>query len=77
MGNLGSEVGHLLYLVRSTEVWGVRSQLSHDFGFDKQDVLIKTCDRVLDFLKSPSILKVCVCVCVRWSVLTVSRCVRA
>jgi hypothetical protein len=45
-----AELGFLTYLVRSSSVWGVCSQVSGPFRYDDFEALIKTCDRIEAFL---------------------------
>jgi hypothetical protein len=51
---LNAEIGYLVYLLRSTEVWGISSKISGSFDIDKQKECFEKCDRVIKYLNEPS-----------------------
>jgi hypothetical protein len=50
VGDMSAELGFLTFLVRSSEVWGVSSRVSGPFQPEKYDLVVRTCDRVSEFL---------------------------
>ena len=50
VADMSAELGYLVYLVRSFEVWGVNSRVSGPFGPDKCDAVLATCDKLNQFL---------------------------
>jgi hypothetical protein len=52
---LNSELGYLIYLVRSTEVWGVSSRLAGPFDEKKHATILSTCERLVAFLRAPTL----------------------
>ena len=49
-----ADLGYLLFLVRSTEVWGVKSRVSGDFDPERRDQAWKTCQKLVSFLHCDS-----------------------
>ena len=54
VATLQSELSYLIYLVRSTEVWGVKSRVSGDFDTTRRDQALETCRRLTEFLHAPT-----------------------
>jgi hypothetical protein len=50
VAEMNSELGFLIFLVRSSEVWGVSSRVSGPFGPDKYNTVVMTCDKINSFL---------------------------
>jgi hypothetical protein len=48
--DMTAELGYLMFMVRSSEVWGVCSRVSGPFNLDKYDTVVRTCDRLCEFL---------------------------
>ena len=53
--DMNAELSYLIFLVRSSEVWGVSSRVSGPFGPDKYEAVVRTCDRLSEFLFHPRI----------------------
>lgn len=49
---LSKHIGRLVYLVRSTGVWAVSSRIAGPFDYTKHSETLRTCKRLLTFLKS-------------------------
>ena len=50
VGVMSSELNFLLFLVRSSGVWGVCSRVAGPFQKDQYDLVLKTCDRISKYL---------------------------
>jgi hypothetical protein len=50
VADMTAELGFLIFLVRSSEVWGVSSRVSGPFGPDKYNTVVMTCDKINSFL---------------------------
>jgi hypothetical protein len=50
VADMTSELGYLIFLVRSSEVWGVSSRVSGPFGPDKYDAVLRTCAKINAFM---------------------------
>ena len=50
VGEMSSELGFLLFLVRSSEVWGVCSRVAGPFQPERYDLVVRTCDRISEYL---------------------------
>ena len=53
VADMSAELSYLTFLVRSSEVWGVSSRVSGPFGPDKYDTVVRTCDKIAEFLFHP------------------------
>ena len=49
---LSKHIGKLVYLVRSTGVWAVSSRIAGPFDYSKYTETLRTCERLLTFMKS-------------------------
>ena len=50
VAEMSSELGYLLYLVRSSEVWGVSSRVAGIFQPEQYKTVLATCDRISEYL---------------------------
>jgi hypothetical protein len=51
---LNAEIGYLVYLLRSTEVWAVSSRIAGPFDEKKKKEFYEMCDKVIEYLHVPS-----------------------
>ena len=58
VAEMSSELGFMLFLVRSFEVWGVSSRVSGPFQPEKFDLVVRTCDRISQYLFQANNLEV-------------------
>jgi len=54
--DMNAELGYLIYLIRSTEVWAVCSRISGPFVMDNFQQVLLTLERINQFLYSPSVV---------------------
>ena len=52
--DLSCAVGYLLFLIRSTQVWAVQSEINGPFELDKHHQVLNICDRLTTFLWLPT-----------------------
>ena len=51
---LQSDISYLIYIVRSNQVWGVRSKLANDFDFSKRDFAFESFHKLNQFMHAES-----------------------